>query len=408
MSEFKLHIETQEIQDASVKIGWCLTKEIMRKLEKMRIDKLYVLLIWGKGAFCGLQKKIVPYESFQTFITFNRPGRTLIRAFVFWKSKNEESEAAKIFLSDPGDLVGNCDNGEGGIFLFRDKVSIGFLYQELSDFEQVRKRDDCKMIFDLFSDGIEVLVPEGVFAKKPWDYGWLTLFLKKDLRDQCHARKLRPFAYTIQPFIFILYILFNFLARGAVIFFHLGCGRKGIRYSPLWRIFSEDVSEIGEDLEESVFYVKTGRVEGEEIKKFPLWFPLSPLVWLPFLVLFLCFHHNGLEDVSFGLFLAVLMVIPFFILSFSLFSSIILAYRFLDKYSEKEHRERRRKKMELQREKKEQEEKRKIEDYYKPLEGFSCGGKSPLNFPLSQMPKKQAIRLIFTGIKRKVCKPFAK
>lgn len=56
-------------------------------------------------------------------------------------------------------------------------------------------------------------VPDGVFAKKPWDYPWLTLLLGTP-RDQCHLRgRRRLFAYTLQPFIVaFLAVLFVLVA----------------------------------------------------------------------------------------------------------------------------------------------------------------------------------------------------
>lgn len=103
---------------------------------------------------------------------------------------------------------------------------------------------ELKMFYDyLIFDYIDVDLPEDVFAPEPskWENNWVNFFFSHKATDQCDFRKRRLLAYTIQPVLIVL----MFLVRWIVFLFLLGLGFRNLSKSSLINpnITTEDIWE---------------------------------------------------------------------------------------------------------------------------------------------------------------------
>ena len=106
---------------------------------------------------------------------------------------------------------------------------------------------------------LDVVVPEGCFAKEPpaWLQKWVNLYSDSDdiPYDECEFRKKCVFAFSLQP----IMVVINYLCRLIVATGLLSVGMRGINYRPLWDIFDASIADIGSNLKGSMFYPEWDR-----------------------------------------------------------------------------------------------------------------------------------------------------
>lgn len=80
---------------------------------------------------------------------------------------------------------------------------------------------------------ISVDVPQELFAKEPpeWEKKWVTALWSSPVRDQCDYRQRRMFAYTLQPFVLLGVLLFWTFVRLACVIFLVATGFWNLRWS---------------------------------------------------------------------------------------------------------------------------------------------------------------------------------
>lgn len=208
----------EDIESAALPLGWCITPAVVSLLRSDSDDIGTPYLLISVGTYSqnpydpdvySLQEKyrrLVPLEQGMEFVDLFFEGKTYIAAsivvgvrsklceeYLSWRnSSNRYRETDYTQYENQLLIASPIMLGDGG------------LWSEVF-FSSRSHRFGCSLAF--------LEVPCGVFAKKPWDYPWLT-FLFGTPRDQCHLRgRRRLFAYTLQPFVVaLLAVLFVLVA----------------------------------------------------------------------------------------------------------------------------------------------------------------------------------------------------
>jgi hypothetical protein len=169
------------------------------------------------------------------------------------------------------------------------------------------------------SDPVEVMVPKECFAKEPsqWEKNWVNHFFKNKCDDQCHFRKRRIFAYTIQPFILLSIILLRlFLLLVALI---VGMRTSSLKYiiHPMTYNFSDVMDMFSRG---SVFIAKLPPLKENKSELF-YYFKLTwKLIFCPITLFFIIgsIYNSQIYYITFitiltlmGLALAVLILFFF-------------------------------------------------------------------------------------------------
>lgn len=244
------------LEHSSVFASWCLSTEIAAKIKELRLDDKVVKLLvvhWpvDRRTDRTERRQLVDLADPMCAIGFNAAGVNRIVALVVVGGRMHD----KYLSLDSGHYKTN-----------------------------VVARGDCGTVLEkgpeyLASGVIDVEVPEGLFAGKPIDWGWVNMFFKTDPRDQCAFRRRRMFAYTLQPFVaLVIGIVIGFwgavrwLGAAACILGMLSVGTRLINYVPLLHPLRDAPHDTWWEAEGSVFI--------PVIKKryVPLPLAVSPLV----------------------------------------------------------------------------------------------------------------------------------
>lgn len=212
------------VEDSVIALRWCINKDVMDYIKKSDIKHPHVLIVVvniGKDSNQEMIRKLVPMTEMMTFIQFARAGiNRVFAAIVYPSSSNPGYEEIKSMkkkvLNKSGSSYdfGVLDyNDERWNFTYGSNISA--IYSDSTDEEALVASID----FD---------VPAQLFAPEPaeWEKWWVNLMHEDKPIDQCHFRKRRLFAYTIQPILLLIinlvfltfkYLTILFLVTVAVI-----------------------------------------------------------------------------------------------------------------------------------------------------------------------------------------------
>lgn len=298
-------------------------------------------------------RSLVPLEQAVHHVQLHGPGTNRIMVAIVWDGENRSK--ATCLLEKEG------------------KSSRSYNLDVLSaDHSEIR----TKNVASMESASIDVDVNESFFAKEPtkWEKWWVNLMESSKAVDQCEFRKRRLFAYTIQPVVVIFWVL-----AGLVTALFCGFFGKKVSFTPI--VSSIDKNADFSDIYEDKFgYFFTG----------PWTFCFRP--FMLFVVLL-----GSLVGIEFlndwqllaGTFFLVLLLLWLII---GLIGSI--TKKFQKEKWQREEEERRRKAEALEQE---------IAEYRNRMESLLCS-RVPTKIT---KPPRVTVRLLFEGVKAKVCRPFA-
>ncbi len=173
-----------KVQDATVLVRWCINQETVDELKGRKINDPYLLISSApKGADRDDRRKsfriLAPLDQLMRYVQFRRPGENIISAAIVWGDNLYE-------------------------YICRDGYGYGYKRSFMED--SPRYRPQWK---ELYTAEIEVVVPDGTFAKEPpaWEKKWVNMFFSYEAVDQCDFRRRRMFAYFIQPFLAVGFVM---------------------------------------------------------------------------------------------------------------------------------------------------------------------------------------------------------
>jgi len=397
----QLHVADTNATSGTIPISWCVSKETLDYLKEHGVKDPQVVIvvvpaIEGNLADQNYLKEIryvVPLSDLMTYVEFNTPGKNRIWAFV---AKNSRKYAKDDYLCHRGLLSGITDYYSFSILSDDgERWSSNFCLYEI-DGKQYRKPD-------IAAEPLLVDVPKECFAPEPpeWEKAWTNLFFESKCADQCHYRRRRMFAYSVQPFI----MFGSTLIRLFLFIIGLLVGARGISFKYLLHPLTYDLRECGIGLfdDGSIFIRETKWTEIFSwwiLRKIYL-MPLMPIFVIPICIL-LYFH----------LWLAVFVII----LAFATVAFALFITGLADRY-----------KASIEKfnfgvffnwfirlfiVRKADQDKDDQPWYFSSEEetaAIVCDGKKKKPLAIAQLPPKhRTIKLRFFDLKAKICKPFAR
>ncbi len=273
----ELHIQEPEVQTGAVAVSWCVSRETIAALHQAGAAKPQLLLIVApqddRRPFHDSQYEsrfVVPLHDLMTFIEFKKPGPNRVFGVIVWERDDSYTTVRDAFLQRANGMYRNC--------VLRSDCSWNESslqrYQETT--QDVRVTEMAEL-----STSLGVDVPAECFAKEPaeWEKAWVNHFFHARAHDQCHFRKRRLFAYTVQPPLMTLIWLVRVLFAA----FFLSCGRRGINFTPIIHPLRGDLEDVGHAMKGSVFMPWSS--EADDPWYSAMLVPFAPIVWVPILTI---------------------------------------------------------------------------------------------------------------------------
>lgn len=405
----RLFTENPETSEAVFPIRWCMTRDILAKLERKTVEPLLLISVMHEHAG-NVLRLLVPLKQEMEWIELNRKGVHTIHARIVWR-KHYSSKLKKLRAKidrqfEPGSYSHTLHDDSGEI--------------------------NSHCLFETFelcggeATSIDINVGEEFFAKEPpeWEKRWVNALFPSDARNQCDFRRRRILAYTLQPFFFILVFLFLGLVRTLFAAISLLLGMR-VSFSPIWHPIEQSTMDVcpkvgqwhePEDYRrgysikyfspQNSFFLTTSAGEMRSLK----FFFMQPLAVLAVTGLFV-----GLIKV---LSLKVLLTLIGMALGvFLIVKASVFGARFFQKTATKSQFAVLLKKLQAwknaRQAKKEKlaklEEQKRAEEWKTRYNVLVCDAPIPLRASVYALPKeRQTVSLRFKAFKADVCRPFSK
>lgn len=184
--EIKLIVDNPEVAEAVVPVRWCVKPSVLEQLRDREIQNPYLLLVSVRlskhDAILSEERRVISLAQSMDYVQFNAPGKWRIYAILL---ENEAKDyTVKKNIKD--------------IFLDvrRDRSWRHLLFGW-----------DLGLRWRTIATGsVNVNVGPEFFALEPaqWEKSWVNMFFEGEARDQCHFRRRKFFAYTLQGPIMLL------------------------------------------------------------------------------------------------------------------------------------------------------------------------------------------------------------
>lgn len=230
VSMFKLELASRIISSPNIEVTWCLDRILLNWLKDKKATNVHVLLVTARryGDFIlECDRFLIPLEHGKCYVSVDDPGEYGIFAAVVWRDTVRALRKA-----------------------FLGKESDGMWKMKVLDIEE---QDFYKTVIYMKSEDsdpqmsacLDVEVPDGIFAKKPDDWKWVTRWLEGK-PNQCRYRKQLPIAYLIQPIAVAGRVVFTTLLRLGYLSLLLFTWTRFrfIDFSVLWHPFQKSLVEL--------------------------------------------------------------------------------------------------------------------------------------------------------------------
>ncbi len=227
-TDLELQVVDPTIQQASVRLRWCVKRSFLDTLKIEDGEKLFVLIILkgDLGSYYGdpwyeyhsERRQLLPLERMSAFIQLQKPG---------------EFEVVSILLK-----------GSRGQL---EKIKTRAYHRDGS-----RRHDE-----ELLAKGsaycavttLKLNVPEGCSAPEPskFEKWWVNFLFRDAPRDECVLRRRRILAYTFQPVVLLVWFLGVTTFRFLLAFVLMVVGQWNIDWYPVAHPFSAGTKEITKD-----------------------------------------------------------------------------------------------------------------------------------------------------------------
>lgn len=282
----QLQIADANVSTGSIGVSWCLDHEVLKELAAQGLHDPQVVIVVAPTKKYHLSKesrRVVPLKDLMTYIECRVAGENKVYGLVSFR---EPKDAREHYLSkEDGAYQNNVLDYDG------ENYSSRLIGQE--DHENIESGN-----YKYLSEPLKISVPKGVFAPEPpkWEKSWVNLFFRSKVVDQCHYRRRRMFAYSVQ----LLVVGFNLLIRSLLLLLGVLTGARDLSLKYLNPITYrwKDTFEIWERGSVFIFRQPEDEDPDDKLKYIPpgylfrsFWLtPLMPLIVIP-TALLLWFHH---------------------------------------------------------------------------------------------------------------------
>jgi len=396
--EEKIHlfVENVETSESVVAVRWCFCKSVKEELAREKVNNPFLLLIVTYNGR-EIERKCVPLEQEMEYIWFQRSDSHKIFAAIIWPLTNNDGT----FSYNAYDGIFGKDTHKPE--QYKRKLVDSFGRKLGADFHSFV----AYYLKGVFGETmIEIVIPEGVFAKEPskWIWSWVNLLHETLPRDECQFRRRFLYAFSLKPF-FVSFLILTICAfRACLAFIFILYGMRKITFSPVVHPFDEPArfmwDEFGNRNSGSVFL---STKEGNRC-----WFcfvSFMPIVWLPLMGIGFLLSAFLLSEPTIKDFLMVPVCAvfgPFIVL---LLGELVI--RFLECIVRPIIGERMNPWEREERKRAQKEQKWQVQ-FDSKFSGLVCRGE-PVEAKLRALPKKsRTIYLRYRGLKARVCRPFAR
>ncbi len=229
----KLNIPDTNLTSASTILSWQLDKEDCDP-NVLGIDSTIIISIYPEKYDCKKEyRKVLKLNELMTYVEFRYPGKNKILAIVSNKSLNacKETYLKKVKGWHYNTLVYSYDTDYNASF-------------------ESMEYNNCVRLHST----IEVDIPKECFAPEPSDIEktWVNHYYENKAYDQCQFRNRRLFAYTLQPFLFMVGLVIRLIFT----MFYLLIGFKNVSIKYLMHPFIYSLFETVESVAESELFYK--------------------------------------------------------------------------------------------------------------------------------------------------------
>lgn len=289
---FELKISDNDVTGGSIAVSWSIDPQLIKELaDKNVADPQVVICVTPVYNYRNQReyRKVVPLSDLMTYIEFRVPGPNKIWAFVSLLEKREARD--QMMKRADGKFTTDILNWYGDQYSTYDYQKFG-------------------------SSPLEVTVPANVFAAEPaqWEKDWVNHLFREKPIDQCHFRKRRLFAYTIQPLI----MFFNMLIRVILYIPALLIGARNLTPKYLLHPLTYTLGETQDVVKGGSYFIRTwegdpGIMDAEDegwkywLRK--LWtLPLMPVISIPIFCVFYFHQYKG-AGILLGIALLVILML---------------------------------------------------------------------------------------------------
>lgn len=358
----KLIVEDAVATNGTIPVRWCLTRKEIFKLGQKGILRPHVLIVVvspeGKE-----QRWLAPLEQLIQYVVFRKLGNNRIFGVIVWNWGDDVAELKTRYL---------------GITKRSWDTSL------IDEKRRFVKRELCDWV-----DQLDIVVPEGVFAKEPlkWFSWWVNWLHKSPSHDQCEFRKrafisLPKIPIGLMYCFFVLLCFTLFLAIryiGSVVLLLLG--RRHI----MWKNLHDQDSSWTRQYTDNDWVFFSG------------WrWPITPFFVIIYTALVLLLNQFGSVVNSFG---ELFRIIALYIFCAYGVTALVIGTQALilaiPNIAE-------------QHKKKTKKYRKKVSPTYISDPAIWCNQISPLPVGLDSLPPRhRTIYLRFYDLKSRICKPFA-
>lgn len=199
---FELIVSNPNHASPFLQFSWCVNKKGIEYLQEKKVLHPFLLVvILNKQLYSDnwedYERQLYPLDRGLGHIEFNRSGEFQIHASVVWSYK-----------SSGGNLQKAPDARKEIFDKYLERCSTRYEY-ELHDYVAYRpdKLDHESLPYH---DEIKVLVDTNLFAPEPpgWLKWWVNMFWDwRKPKNQCEWRRRKIIAFTIQPFLVLLWLV---------------------------------------------------------------------------------------------------------------------------------------------------------------------------------------------------------
>jgi|GEM_PF-4713272 len=209
---FDIRIDNPRIATGSVAVSWCVTRELLERLDQQKVDDPQVLIVTApvgeRYSPSRESRTLAPLKQGLAYAEFHCDGTNRVFAMVVWNSRGRHSSELRdtllgrkvnwktdLLTSNGHAFTTDVNYRFNGLNWFHS--GWGIILLEPEKWDAVELTDGLRAAVA----SMDVDVPEGCFAKppSPREAAWVNHWWRHSPIDQCDYRRRRLWAYSVQP-----------------------------------------------------------------------------------------------------------------------------------------------------------------------------------------------------------------